>query len=101
MLGGLRLHFASRGYERNEREVDEDRVLATDLVAELADGFEERQRLDVANRAADLHDYHIAIGREALHRSLDLVRDVRDNLHRRSEVLAAPLLGDDAQIDAA
>jgi hypothetical protein len=35
---------------------------ATDFVAELTDCFEERQRLDVADRAADLHDHHVAAG---------------------------------------
>ena len=32
---------------------------AGQLVAELADGLEERQALDVANRAADLHQHEI------------------------------------------
>ena len=59
------------------------------------------QRLDVADRAADLDDGDVdALGRVADAR-LDLVGDVRDDLHRRAEVLAAPLLRDDALVDAA
>ena len=40
------------------------RVLAADVLAELADGLEERQALDVADRAADLdeHDVDVAAG---------------------------------------
>ena len=48
-----------------EREVDEDRVLAPDVVAELTDRLEERQRLDVADRAADLDDDDVVLGRDA------------------------------------
>src|SRR5687768_13220425 len=42
MLRRLRFHFARRGDERYERQMNEDRVLAPDLVAELPDGLEER-----------------------------------------------------------
>src|SRR5512141_932583 len=43
MLGGLRLHFAGSRNEWHEREVDEDRILSSDLVTELANRFEERK----------------------------------------------------------
>jgi len=81
MLRRLRLHFAGSGDERHEREMDEDGVLTTDLVSELANRFEERQRFDVADRASDLHDDDIALGAESLHRALDLVGDVRNHLN--------------------
>jgi hypothetical protein len=42
--------------------VDEDRVRLPHLVAELADGLEERLRLDVADGAADLDDHHVVPG---------------------------------------
>ena len=92
MLRRLRLHLAGGRDVRHQREVHEDRVRLPDLVAELADRLEERQRLDVADGAADLHDHDVVAGRDALDRGLDLVGDVRDDLHRRAEVLAAPLL---------
>jgi hypothetical protein len=44
---------------------------------QLADRLEERQRLDVADRAADLDDHHVVALGELLHRRLDLVGDVR------------------------
>ena len=101
VLRRLRLHLARGRDVRHEREVNEERVLAADLVAELADRLEERQRFDVADRAADLDDDDVVLGREPLDRGLDLVGDVRNDLHRRAEVLAAPLLGDDVEVDAA
>jgi hypothetical protein len=74
-----------------------------DVLAHLADRLEEGQRLDVADRAADLDDDHVgsAVARDAPDPLLDLVRDVRDDLDRAAEVVAAALLGDDRLVDAA
>ena len=87
----------------------EEAVVAADLVAHLAGGLEERQPLDVADGAADLGDDDIRqrlagadrLGRLQAHPSLDLVGDVRDDLHGVAEVLAAALLGDDGGVDLA
>ena len=49
------------GDVRHERQVDVERVLAADVLAELADGLEERQALDVADRAADLDEQHVDV----------------------------------------
>ena len=78
----------------HERAVEVEDVLRPDLAAELADRLEERQRLDVADGAADLADDDVG-GRGAggaLDPRLDLVRDVRDHLHGRAEELALALL---------
>ena len=74
-----------------------------DVLAHLADGLEERQALDVADGAADLDDddVGIAVARDAPDPLLDLVGDVRDDLDRAAEVVAAALLGDDRLVDAA
>ena len=56
VLRRLRLQLAGRLDERYERHVDVDDVLLPRLAAELADRLEERQRLDVADGAADLGD---------------------------------------------
>jgi hypothetical protein len=50
---GLVLISPSRADERHQREVDEQRVSPV-LDTHLTDRLEERQRLDVAHRAADL-----------------------------------------------
>src|SRR5688500_18319633 len=54
VLCWLGLHFAGGRDVRNEGEVNEQRVLAADLVAELANRFEERQGLDVTDRPPDI-----------------------------------------------
>ena len=62
VLGRLGLQLAGGANEGHQRQVDVERVLASDVLAQLADRFEERQALDVADRAADLddHDVHVA-----------------------------------------
>ncbi len=56
VLRGLGLQFAGRRDEGHEREVHEDDAVGAVFEAHLADGFEERKRLDVANRAADFDE---------------------------------------------
>ena len=69
VLRGLGLELTGRGDVRHQREVNEDRVLAADVVAELTDGFEKRQRLDVADRAANFDDHDVGLRRHSLDRS--------------------------------
>ena len=93
VLRRLRLQLAGRLDERHECDVQVDDVLGADLAPELPDRLEERQRLDVADRAADLRDDDVR--RRDLLRApdprLDLVRDVRDDLNRRAEELPLSL----------
>ena len=56
VLRRLGLQLARVADVRHEREVDEHAVAPADVDRELADRLEERQRLDVADRAADLGD---------------------------------------------
>ena len=76
-------------------------MLARQLVAELADRFEERQALDVADRAADLHQHEVVAVVAVADEILDGVGDVRDDLDGGAEIVAAPLLGQDVLVDAA
>ena len=78
-----------------------DRVVARQFVAELADRFEERQALDVADRAADLHQHEIDAVVAVADEVLDGVGDVRNHLDGGAEIVAAPLLGEDVLVDAA
>ena len=75
--------------------------IAAELDAHLANGLEKRQRLDVADRAADLDHADVRVAGAGHHVALDLVGDVRDDLDRGAEILAAPLLGDDVGVDLA
>src|ERR1017187_2043109 len=101
VLGGLGLHFLRRGDPWNQRHMYEEAVFAALLMAHLADGFQKRQRLDIAHRAADFANHHIEVLRHLLHGRLDFVGDVRDHLHGLAEVVAAPFAGDDLLVDAA
>ena len=69
-------------------------VLRADFEHELPDRLEERQAFDVAGGAADLGDDDVAFRfvRQLAHARLDLVGDVRNDLHGFAEVIAAPLL---------
>ena len=69
--------------------MDEEHVLAPDLVADLPQGFEKRLRLDIAHGPADLDENHLRAGglRHQAHAAFDLVGDVRDNLNRPAEVI--------------
>ena len=91
MLGRLGLQFAGRGDPRHQRQMHEHRALAAEFVAELADRLEKRQAFDVADRAADLAQHEILVGEIGGDELLDRVGDVRDDLHRRAEIFAAPL----------
>jgi len=83
--------------------VDEHAGAPADVDRELADRLEERQRLDVADRAADLGDDDVDVLRlgQQLDPLLDLVGDVRDDLDGAAEVVAAALAPDDRVVDAA
>ena len=63
VLRRLRLQLAGVADVRHEREVDEHAVAAADVDRELADRLEERQRLDVADGAADLGDDDVDVAR--------------------------------------
>ena len=56
VLGRLGLQLARVADVGDERQVDEHAAPAPHVNGELADRLEERQRLDVADRAADLGD---------------------------------------------
>lgn len=102
VLGRLGLELTGRADVGEQRDVHDEDVVAADLVADLAHGLQERQRLDVADGAADLGDDDVdVVGRHPPDAVLDLVGDVRDDLHGVTEVLAAPLLGDDLRVDLA
>src|SRR5690606_20611438 len=85
----------------HQGQVDEHRLVRPAVGADLADRLQERQRLDVAHRAADLHQRHVEAVGGHVDAALDLVGDVRDHLHGGAQVIAAALLGDHALVDLA
>ena len=103
VLGRLRLQLARVADVGHQGQVDEHRALRPEVGVELADRLEEGQRLDVADRAADLGDHEVdrlRLGDDP-DPVLDLVGDVRDHLHRGAEVVAAALAVDHRVVDGA
>ena len=102
VLGRLRLLLSRRVEIGHEGDVDVADAVAPHVLAELPDGLEERQDLDVADRATDLGDDHVdVLGRQPQDATLDLVGDVRDHLHRLTEEVAVPLPRQHRLIDRA
>jgi len=101
VLGGLGFEFLGGGDPGHEGEVNEDAVVAAELVAELADGFDKRKRFDVADGATDFDDDDIDAFGDFTGISFDFVGDVGDDLDGFAEVIAAAFAGDDALVDAA
>ena len=101
VLRRLGLQLAGGRDVGHQRQVHVDGVVARQVVAELADRLEERHRLDVADRAADLAEHEVEVVVAVEDEILDLVGDVRNDLHGRAEIVAAPLALDDVLVDAA
>src|SRR3974390_267704 len=78
-----------------------DRVAARQIIPELTERPKIGQALDIADGAADLTqdevEFIVAIANEVLNG----IGDVRNNLDRRAEVIAAPLLRENFLIDSA
>src|SRR5579859_664652 len=103
MLRRFRLQLAGRADEREEGDVDRERVFTRLFIADLADRFEEGLALDVAHGAADLddHDLRLAGLRHGADTRLDLVGQVRHGLDRAAQIVAAPFFGDHRLVDLA
>ena len=100
VLGGLGLELLGSADIGDIGQVHTDAAPAQ-FPTQLADGFNKRQCLDIADGTANLGDDEVILagGSQQLDVALDLVGDVGDNLHRLAQVVAAALLIDDALID--
>ena len=79
----------------------ENALAARRVLGELADRFEKRQTLDIADGAADLaqHEIHLILAdRDEV---FDFVGYMRDHLDRLTQVVAAPLILEHVGIDPA
>ena len=101
VLGGLGLELACGRDPGHVGEVHEGSVARAHLQAELAGGLQERQGLDVAHRAANFHDRHVHIHRTPADEVLDLVGDVRNDLHGLAQVVAPALFLEHRFVDLA
>ena len=78
-----------------------DGVAAADFEADLANRFEERLALDIADSAADLDNDDVGVEGDLADPGLDLVGDVGDDLDGAAQVLTAAFLVDDRLVDLA
>jgi hypothetical protein len=102
VLGRLGLQLAGRADVGQQADVQEEAAVAADLVPDLADGLQERLRFNVTDGPADLGDDHVHVVAAHLQDArLDLVGDVRDDLHGVAQVGAAPLVRDHRGVDLA
>ena len=93
--------FAGTGNKRHQRQMDIDRCLAGQIVAELTDRLEKRQTFDIADRAADLDQHEVDVFVAPGDEALDRVGDVGNDLHGAAEIIATAFPGEDVLIDAA
>jgi hypothetical protein len=71
--------------------VDEAGLAPAQVVLQLPDRLDKGQALDVADRSADFADDEVETLGVGLGEFLDGVGDVRDDLDRRAQIVAAPL----------
>ena len=72
------------------------RVVTAFFITHLANRFHKRQRLDIADRAADLDEQDVRLVHlgNCPHGDLYLVSDVRNDLYRLAEIIATTLFFD-------
>ena len=76
-------------------------MAARQVIAQLPDGLEIRQALDVADGAADLAQHEIEALVAVADEILDRVGDVGNDLDGGAEIIAAPLFQQNFLVDAA
>src|SRR5215467_15210850 len=91
MLGGFCLQLARGRYEWDQGQMDKYRIFPADIVAQLPDGLEERQRLYVAHCPANLDDNNVVVVGNRPDCILYFIGYVRDDLYSLAEIVAAPL----------
>ena len=104
VLRGLGFEFPGSGHIRAQRQMHKAGVAAAHTETHLAHRFNERQRLNVAHRAADFHNGDVTLSAagifgSALDEFLDFVGDVGNHLNGLAEVFAAAFLLKNALID--
>ena len=99
VLRGLGFQLPADSQKRDQSQMEEQDILLTDIKTKLPDGFQKRQRLDIAHGSADLDDGQILALGDPADAVFDFLGDVGNDLHGSAEVLTAPLLGDDGLVN--
>ena len=101
MLGGLCFDFTCRGDVRNQGEVHQQCPGSAQLQFQLPNGLEERLALNITCGPANFYNSHISAVRPLDHPSLDLIRDMGNDLYRPAKVIPAPLFAQHRVVDPA
>ena len=93
-LGGFRLQLSGSLDIRNQRHMNQNGVLPSHIVLELADGLQERLALDIAHRTAHLDDGNALFihALRPVEAALYLIGDMRDNLNRTAAEIPVAFL---------
>ena len=101
MLGGFGFKLARWTNKRHQGDVQEKHVLTPHIAAHLPRGFHKWQGLDITNGTADFGNNNVRgvinLG-SVTHTRLNLVGDVRNHLHRITQVFAAAFFGDHRRV---
>ena len=98
VLGGFGLEFVSSPQIGHVGEMHAHGTIAQ-LPFQLADGFQKRRRLDVADGAPDLRNHKVNVV-VTQHPALDFVGDVRHHLDGLAQIVSAALFVDDGLVDS-
>ena len=98
MLRRFGLDLAGRGNIRHQRQVHEQCALVSQLNAHLANRLQERQRLDITHGTANLNHGDIGITGTLANTLLDLVSNMGNDLYCRPQVIATPLVTNNALV---
>lgn len=99
MLRWLGLELASRRDVRHQRQVNINGAAARQIIAELANCLQKRHGFNIADRATDFTKNEIILLITFDNEVLDLVRDVRNHLNSRAEIISPAFLFDDIPVD--
>src|SRR5947209_16690227 len=81
--------------------MNEKRIVASFLVAHLANSLNKGKRFNVANRSTNLYNRDIDACRDLSARGLDLICYMRNHLHGFAEVVTPALAGNNVFVNAA
>lgn len=99
MLGGLGLQLPGTRDGDDEGDVEKHDIVPAPLRRHLADGLQKGLALDIAHRAADLHNSHIGLGAvQGVDVALNFVGDVGDDLDGAPQVVSSPLSVQDVPV---
>ncbi len=101
MLGGLGFVLVGAMQKRHQGDMNKEAVFPADLQRDLSHCFDEGLGFNVTDGAADLRDDDIRLGlvAHAVNKILDLICDMRDDLHGGAKIFAPALLVEHVPVD--